>query len=103
MGQGVSLSEAKAHLAGLVQAAEAGDVVHISRHGRPVAVLLSEGAYRALQQQQGGPSLGAAIAHWRAAARPRQAEDWPVGPDEAGLREIQAWRDRSGGREVPLE
>jgi len=40
--QAVSLSTAKAHLAGLVQAAETGEVVHISRHGKPVAVLISE-------------------------------------------------------------
>lgn len=98
----MSLSQAKAHLAGLVQAAEAGEVVHISRHGRPVAVLLSEGAYHALQQQRGGLSLGAVISQWRAAAGPQQAEDWPVPSGEAGLREIEAWRDRSSGREVPL-
>jgi prevent-host-death family protein len=43
--QAVSLSTAKAHLAGLVQAAETGEVVHMSRHGKPVAVLISEQAY----------------------------------------------------------
>ena len=45
MDQAVSLSTAKTHLAGLVQAAETGEVVHISRHGKPVAVLISEQAY----------------------------------------------------------
>ena len=39
MTQAVPLSDAKARLAHLVQAAEAGQVVHISRHGKPVAVL----------------------------------------------------------------
>jgi len=43
--QAVSLSTAKAHLTGLVQAAETGEVVHMSRHGKPVAVLISEQAY----------------------------------------------------------
>ena len=35
--QPVSLSEVKAQLAGLVHAAEGGEVVHISRHGKPVS------------------------------------------------------------------
>ena len=43
--QAVSLSTAKAHLAGLMQAAEIGEVVHMSRHGKPVAALISEQAY----------------------------------------------------------
>jgi len=42
--QVIPLSDARAQLAGLMQAAEAGQVVHISRHGKPVAVLLSEHA-----------------------------------------------------------
>ena len=103
MGQGVSISEAKAHLASLVQAAEAGEVVHISRHGRPVAVLLSEGHYHALQQQRRGLSLGSVIAQWRAGARPQQGEAWPVGAGGTGIHAIEAWRDRSRGREVQLE
>jgi prevent-host-death family protein len=37
----VPLSDAKARFAHLVQAAEAGQVVHISRHGKAVAMLLS--------------------------------------------------------------
>ena len=60
--QPVSLSEAKAQLAGLVHAAEGGEVVHISRHGKPVAVLLSEQA----------------IAQWRSAGQTSHPEDWPV-------------------------
>jgi len=43
---------AKTHLAGLVQAAETGEVVHISTHGKPVAVLISEQAYASLQGHQ---------------------------------------------------
>lgn len=40
----VSLSEAKAQLADFAHAAEGGEVVHITRHGKPVAVSLSEQA-----------------------------------------------------------
>ena len=67
--QPVSLSEAKAQLAGLVHAAEGGEVVHISRHGKPVAVLLSEQAYAALQGQQQRSKLWEAIAQWRSAGQ----------------------------------
>ena len=48
MEQAISLSVAKAQLAGLVQAAETGEVVHISRHVKPVAVLISEQSYATL-------------------------------------------------------
>lgn len=90
MEQVISLSAAKAHLAGLVQAAETGDVVHISRHGKPVAVLLSEQAYAALQGEQAGRQVWAAIAEWRQA-----------GEAIEGL-EVEGWRDPSAGRKVSL-
>lgn len=98
----MSLSSAKAHLAGLVQAAEAGEVVHIARHGKPVAVLLSEQAYQALQDRQVAGSVWAAISQWRGAAGLDQDEDWPLSAGADGTREVEAWRDRSSGREVLL-
>lgn len=90
MEQAISLSAAKAHLAGLVQAAETGEVVHISRHGKPVAVLLSEQAYAALQGQQEGRRVWAAIAEWRQSG------------EAIGELDAESWRDRSAGREVSL-
>ena len=77
--QAVSLSTAKAHLAGLVQAAETGEVVHISRHGKPVAVLISEQAYATLQGHQSRRDVWTAIADWRAAAHGRHADDRSTG------------------------
>jgi prevent-host-death family protein len=94
--QAVSLSEAKAQLAGLVHAAESGEVVHISRHGKAVAVLLSEQAYAALQGEMQGTRGWEAIAQWRRAGREHHGEDWP------GDLDIKTWRDRSVGREVEL-
>lgn len=44
----VSIAEARNHLPRLVQEAEAGEPVSITRRGRPVAVLLSEQAYARL-------------------------------------------------------
>jgi prevent-host-death family protein len=86
--QAVPLSEAKAQLAGLVHAAEAGEVVHISRHGKAVAVLLSEQAYAALQQRRQTSRVWGAIA--------QHPDDWLA---DGG---IESWRDRSVGREVDL-
>ena len=96
MTQAVPLSTAKAQLAGLVHAAESGEVVHISRHGKAVAVLLSEQAYAALQGEAQGTRTWEAIAQWRRAGRAQQCDDWP------GDHQIETWRDRSAGREVAL-
>ncbi len=72
--QAVSLSTAKTHLAGLVQAAETGEVVHISRHGKPVAVLISEEAYASLLGHQSRRGVWTAIADWRAVAHGRKQQ-----------------------------
>lgn len=90
MEQAIPLSAAKAHLAGLVQAAETGEVVHISRHGKSVAVLLSEQAYARLQGQQEDRRVWAAITEWRQSG------------EAIGELEVESWRDRSPGREVSL-
>ena len=104
MEQAISLSVAKAQLAGLVQAAETGEVVHISRHGKPVAVLISEQSYATLQGQQASRRVWAAIADWREAVDPASPSplEWPLPPGEAGDQEIKGWRDQSAGREVVL-
>jgi len=102
MAHPISLSEAKAQLAGLVHAAEGGEVVHISRHGKPVAVLLSEQAYAALQGQQQRSKLREAIAQWRSAGQVSHPEDWALVSGVAGEEAIKSLRDRSVGREVWL-
>jgi hypothetical protein len=43
-------------------------VVHLSRHGKPVAVLLPKQAYPALQGHQKRPTLWKAIVQWRGEA-----------------------------------
>ena len=98
----VSLSEAKAQLAGLVRAAEGGEVVHISRHGKPVAVLLSEQAYAALQGQQQRSMVWEAIAQWRSAGQASHPEECPLASGVSGEEAVKSWRDRSLGREVWL-
>jgi prevent-host-death family protein len=96
MTQAASLSESKTRLTGLVHAAESGTVVHITRHGKGVAVLLSEQAYAAMQDEAQGTRAWEAITQWRSAGRSQHGDDWP------GDLEIQTWRDRSVGREVEL-
>lgn len=96
MTQAVPLSEAKAQLASLVHAAESGAVVHISRHGKAVAVLLSEQAYAAMQGEAQGTRVWEAIAQWRRAGRMQHGDDWP------GDLDTKTWRDRTVGREVAL-
>jgi prevent-host-death family protein len=98
----VSLSDAKARLAALVQSAEAGQVVHISRHGKPVAVLLSERTFAALSHPSPGQALGTAIALWRQAGRSGCHDDWPLDSDRSSDQEISGWRDQASGRAVEL-
>ncbi|MCT0219673.1 type II toxin-antitoxin system Phd/YefM family antitoxin [Synechococcus sp. CS-1329] len=102
MTQVVPLSDAKARLAGLVQAAEAGQVVHISRHGKPVAVLLSEQAYSTLHHLQTSQAPGKAILNWRMEGRAGCHEDWPLPSDPSADQEVASWRDRAPGRPVDL-
>lgn len=60
----VSIAEAKNHLPRLVQQAEAGEAVRITRRGRPVAVLLSEQAYERLLAPRAG--IADFLQQWRA-------------------------------------
>ena len=50
----VSIAEAKTHLPRLVQQAEAGEAVRITRRGHPVAVLISEREFERLSAPRTG-------------------------------------------------
>jgi prevent-host-death family protein len=102
MTQVVPLSDAKARLAGLVQAAEAGQVVQVSRHGKPVAVLLSKQAYSTLHQLQTSQAPGRAILNGRLKGRSGCHEDWTLPSDPSADQEVCSWRDRAPGRPVYL-
>jgi prevent-host-death family protein len=60
----VSIAEARNRLTRLVQRAEAGETVRITRRGRPVAVLLSEREYGRLSAPRS--DLAGFLAAWRA-------------------------------------
>lgn len=84
----VSIADAKNTLTKLIHRAESGEVVHITRRGTPVAVLLSRFQYERL----GVPAerdCWQAIEEWRSQA----AFDWPDPPDDM----VDSWRDRSPG------
>lgn len=59
----VSIAEARNRLTRLVQRAEAGETVRITRRGRPVAVLLSEREYGRLRAPK--VDLAGFLAAWR--------------------------------------
>ncbi|MEO5335668.1 MAG: type II toxin-antitoxin system Phd/YefM family antitoxin [Magnetospirillum sp. WYHS-4] len=87
----VSIAEAKNHLPRLVQRAEAGEPVRITRRGRRVAVLLSEREFERLNAPREG--LGVFLGRWRAEMAVRGIE-FPAGPELEGLRD-------NGGRPAP--
>jgi prevent-host-death family protein len=87
----VSITEAKNALTRLIHEAERGEAIHITRHGKPVAVLLSEEAYEQLTSREQKTDFWQAIQAWRAQAN----FDWP----ELTPEEVDSWRDRSPGRE----
>ena len=87
----VSIAEAKNTLTHLIHEAERGEAIHITRHGKPVAVLLSEEAYEQLKSREQQTDFWQAIQAWRTQA----SFDWP----ELTPEEVDSWRDRSPGRE----
>jgi len=58
-----SIADAKNNLSHLIQEIEAGDPVHLTRYGRPVAVIMSEHQYQSLVAPE--KSVSTAIMNWR--------------------------------------
>ena len=82
-----TIAQAKNHLPKLIHAAEAGDDIRISRHGKLVAVLISAERYQ--QHFNASEGLFQAIMQWR--------------EKQSGLdlidAEVDSWRDRSPARD----
>ncbi len=87
----VSIAEAKNALTRLIHEAEQGETVHITRRGKPVAVLVSEDVYERLKSLEQKTDVWQAMQAWREKA----SFDWP----ELTPEEVDSWRDRSAGRE----
>ena len=58
-----SIADAKNNLSHLIQEIEAGDPVHLTRYGKPVAVIISEHQYQNLVAPS--KSVTTAIMNWR--------------------------------------
>ena len=84
-----SIREAKSGLTALVRTAENGEPVRLTRHGKPVAVLLSVQEYLRLSERAGRGDPWEFLRRWRAG----------LPKDFVGIAEDEAdsWRDRSPG------
>jgi prevent-host-death family protein len=86
-----SIAEAKTQLTRLIREAERGEAVHITRRGKPVAVLLSEDEYARLRQGQEQRNFWDLIAEMRS--------DSAFEPVDWSQEEVNSWRDRRPARE----
>lgn len=85
-----TIADAKNQLSNLIHQLENGGPVHLTRYGKPVAVMMSESQYQKLMMPQ--KSLHAAIQNWRSGLS---------GDEETGFNadELKTLRKESQGRE----
>ena len=85
-----SIADAKSNLSHLIQSLESEKAVHLTRYGKPVAVIMSEAEYQSIVSPQ--KSLNAAILNWRSQYS---------GSSESGFRdeELQTLRSEEDGRD----
>jgi len=95
MGQ-VSVAEAKNRLPRLIQEAERGEPVHITRNGKPAAVLISELEYAQMAKASQGGGFLEFVDAWREAM---EAD----GIEFLGDHEFDGLRDQEGGRDFQWE
>lgn len=86
-----SIAEAKTQLTRLIHLAERGEAVHITRRGKPVAVLLSEDEYARLRRGQAQRNFWDLITEMRA--------DPGFEPVDWSKEEVDSLRDRRPARE----
>ncbi len=87
-----SVAEVRQNFARLIRSAEGGKAIEITRHGEPVAVLLSAAEYLALTRER--PPFVGALANVR--------ERLDVDHLDIGDEEFEALRDEAPGRKVAL-
>ncbi len=86
-----SVADAKNHLPRLIHQAERGEPIHITRHGKPVAVLIAECEYtRLITGQTPQDDFLAFLRQWRSCMA-----DEGLGP--LSEKEVDALRDRTPG------
>ena len=82
--EAVSIAEAKSQLSQLIHQTENGKPIHLSRHGKPVAVLVSREQYDRLTKVEKSP--WGAISNWRSSASFQGLD--------LSDQEIDQWRDQ---------
>jgi prevent-host-death family protein len=94
----VSIAEARDTLTRLIQKAEAGETVHITRRGKPVAVLVSEADYARLKPRRPRQSFTEFLEKWRAEIA-KHPEDAPRGDEFENVRNYE----ESPNRKIDFE
>ncbi len=90
-----TIAEAKNNLSQLIHQLETGEAIHLTRYGKPVAVLISENQYqRAIGTNK---SLNSAILNWR--SQLNQNDD--IGFNDKELQTLR--KESSTGREFTWE
>ncbi len=82
-----SIADAKSRLTSLIRQAESGEPVHITRHGKPIVVLVCEADYARMPRAQEPRSFWDQIEEMRADPR---FEPLDLIPEE-----VRSWRDRA--------
>ena len=88
--QQYSIADARKNLPGLVDEAEAGAEVQLTRRGRPVAVVVSIDQYERLKASR--TTFAEAYRNFR--------QKFPEGTQGIGTRYFKGLRDRQSGRKV---
>ncbi len=91
----LSVANARNQLTRLIHEVEAGEIIHVTRRGKPVAVIISEQAFEWLQK--GGEKNN----FWQAIQEMRS--DPGFEPVDFTVEEVSAWRDKGLGREFSWE
>jgi prevent-host-death family protein len=86
-----TIADAKNNLPKLIHATEAGADIHLTRHGRPVAVLISEERYQ--QMFGSGKAVFDEMIRWRALH----------GGIDLSDEEVRSWREQSSSRDFSWE
>jgi len=89
-----SIADAKNNLSHLIQEIETGDPVHLTRYGKPVAVIISEHQYQNLVAPN--KSVTTAIMKWRSQLNENVGDGFDVS-------ELEELRKESIGREFLWE
>lgn len=85
-----SIADAKTHLTRFINEAERGEAVHITRRGKPVAVLLSEHEYARLREGRETRNFWDLIVEMRSDPK-FQPVDWTK-------EDVDSWRDGRSAR-----